>query len=112
MGIFDFFKRNKTEEEKESLSKGLEKTKTSFLSKLSNTFFGRTKIDEEFLDDLEETLVSADVGIETTLKIISRFEARVAKEKYTGVNDLNRILKEEISSLLQAHNTKLNLEMN
>lgn len=109
MGIFDFFKRNKTEEEKESLNKGLEKTKTSFLSKLTNTFFGRTKIDEDFLDDLEETLVSADVGIETTLKIIKQFENRVAIEKYTGVNDLNRILKEEISDLLQSHNEKLKI---
>ena len=109
MGIFDFFKRNKTEVEKESLTKGLEKTKTSFLSKLSSTFFGRTKIDEDFLDDLEETLVSADVGIETTLKIIKQFEHRVAKEKYTGIDDLNRILKEEICQLLQTHNDKLNM---
>ena len=109
MGIFDFFKRNKTEEEKEILHKGLEKTKTSFLSKLSTTFFGRTKIDEDFLDDLEETLVSADVGIETTLKIIKQFEGRVAKDKYTGVDDLNRILKEEISNLLQSHNDKLKI---
>lgn len=109
MGIFDFFKRNKTEEEKESLNKGLEKTKTSFLSKLTTTFFGRTKIDDDFLDDLEETLVSADVGIETTLKIIKQFENRVAQEKYTGVNDLNRILKEEISELLQSHNDKLKI---
>jgi fused signal recognition particle receptor len=109
MGIFDFFKRNKTEEEKESLNIGLEKTKSSFLSKLSTTFFGRTKIDDDFLDDLEETLVSADVGIETTLKIIKQFESRVAKEKYTGISDLNRILKEEISVLLQSHNDKLNI---
>jgi fused signal recognition particle receptor len=109
MGIFDFFKRNKTEEEKVSLNKGLEKTKTTFLNRLTTTFFGRTKIDDEFLDDLEETLVSADVGTETTLHIIKRFEARVAKEKYTGVDDLNRILKEEISSLLQSHNDKLNI---
>ncbi len=107
MGIFDFFKRNKTEEEKESLNKGLEKTKISFLSKLSTTFFGRTKIDDDFLDDLEETLVSADVGIATTLTIIKRFEERIAKEKYTGVGDLNRILKEEIGALLQSHNEKL-----
>ncbi len=109
MGIFDFFKRNKTEEEKVSLNKGLEKTKTSFLNRLTSTFFGRTKIDDDFLDDLEETLVSADVGTETTLHIIKRFEARVAKEKYTGVDDLNRILKEEISTLLQSHNDKLNI---
>lgn len=109
MGIFDFFKRNKTEEEKVSLNRGLEKTKTSFLNRLTSTFFGRTKIDDDFLDDLEETLVSADVGTETTLHIIKRFEARVAKEKYTGVDDLNRILKEEISTLLQSHNDKLNI---
>jgi fused signal recognition particle receptor len=81
MGLFDFFKRNKTEEEKEHLTKGLEKTKTSFLSKLTATFFGRTKIDDEFLDDLEETLVSADVGTETTLNIIKRFEARSCQRK-------------------------------
>ncbi|MCB9251519.1 MAG: signal recognition particle-docking protein FtsY [Flavobacteriales bacterium] len=109
MGIFDFFKRNKSEEEKASLNKGLEKTKNSFLGKLSTTFFGRTKVDDEFLDDLEETLVSADVGIQTTLNILKRFESRVASEKYTGMDDLNRILKEEISSLLQSHNEKLNI---
>lgn len=107
MGIFDFFKRSKTEAEKESLHKGLEKTKTSFLSRLSNTFFGRTRVDDDFLDDLEETLVSADVGTETTLHIIKRFEARVAKEKYNGIEDLNRILKEEISALLESHRDKM-----
>ena len=107
MGIFDFFKKSKTGEEKESLQKGLEKTKTSFLSKLTSAFFGRNKIDDDFLDDLEETLVSADVGTETTLKIIKRFEERVAKEKYNGIDDLNRILKEEISVLLESHADKM-----
>lgn len=107
MGIFDFFKKTNTEEEKSNLNKGLEKTKKSLLSKLSTAFFGRTTIDDDFLDDLEETLISADVGIETTLSIIKRFENRVQKEKYTGVNDLNKILKEEITGLLQSHNENL-----
>ncbi|NUM32173.1 MAG: signal recognition particle-docking protein FtsY [Bacteroidetes bacterium] len=107
MGIFDFFKKTNTEEEKSNLNKGLEKTKKSLLSKLSTAFFGRTTIDDDFLDDLEETLISADVGIETTLNIIKRFENRVQKEKYNGVEDLNRILKEEITQLLQLHNEKI-----
>ncbi len=109
MGIFDFFKKGKTEEEKQSLSEGLEKTKSSFLNKLTSTFFGRDKVDDEFLDDLEETLLSADVGIETTLKIIKQFEATVAQTKYTGTEDLKRILKQEISLLLSSHNEKLNI---
>lgn len=110
MGFFDFLKKTNTEEEKNNLNKGLEKTKKSFLSKLSTAFFGRTTIDDNFLDDLEETLISADVGIETTLNIIKRFENRVSKEKYNGIDDLNRILKEEIIELLQNHNQKLNSE--
>ncbi|MCC6721953.1 MAG: signal recognition particle-docking protein FtsY [Bacteroidia bacterium] len=110
MGFFDFLKKTNSEEEKNNLNKGLEKTKKSFLSKLSAAFFGRTTIDDNFLDDLEETLISADVGIETTLNIIKRFENRVSKEKYNGIDDLNRILKEEIIDLLQNHNQKLNSE--
>ena len=103
MGFFDFFKKTNNEEEKNNLNKGLEKTKKSFLSKLSSSFFGRTTVDDDFLDDLEETLISADVGIETTLNIIKRFENRVSSEKYNGIDDLNRILKEEIIGLLQSH---------
>lgn len=103
MGFFDFFKKTNTEEEKVSLNKGLEKTKKSFLSKLTTAFFGRTTVDDDFLDDLEETLISADVGIETTLKIIKRFENRVSAEKYNGIEDLNRMLKEEITDLLKSH---------
>lgn len=91
------------------MSEGLEKTKSSFLNKLTSTFFGRDKVDDEFLDDLEETLLSADVGIETTLKIIKQFEATVAQTKYTGTEDLKRILKQEISLLLSSHNEKLNI---
>lgn len=96
MGLFDFFSKEK----KESLDKGLTQTRDSFFSKLSKAVLGKTKVDEEVLDNLEEVLVSSDVGIETTLKIIARIEARVAQDKYTGAEELDRMLKEEIVSLL------------
>ncbi len=88
-------------EKKESLNKGLEKTKESVFSKLSRAVIGKSKIDEEVLDNLEEVLVSSDVGVETTLSIIGRIEARVAREKYLNTSELNAILREEIVSLLE-----------
>ena len=88
-------------ENKESLEKGLEKTKESVFHKLSKAVAGKSKVDEEVLDNLEEVLVSSDVGVTTTLKIIERIEARVAKDKYLNTNELNKILKEEIVALLE-----------
>lgn len=102
MGIFDFFSREK----KESLDKGLEKTKQSFLSKLTRTVVGKSRVDADVLDELEEVLITSDVGVETTLKIIDRIEERVSRDKYVGANELNGILKEEIARLLQENNTE------
>lgn len=101
MGIFSFF----TKEKKDSLDKGLEKTKESFFSKISKAIIGKSTVDSEVLDNLEEVLVSSDVGVETTLKIIDRIEKRVAKDKYTTTSELNSILKEEIAGLLSENNT-------
>ena len=95
-----FFKRLFSSEKKETLDKGLEKTKTTFFSKLTKAIAGKSKVDDEVLDNLEEILVSSDVGVETTLKIIKRIEARVANDKYLGTEELNQILREEISGLL------------
>jgi fused signal recognition particle receptor len=95
-----FFKKIFSKEKKETLDKGLEKTKTSFLTKLSKAVAGKSKVDEGVLDNLEEILVSSDVGVNTTLKIIDRIEERVSKDKYLGTDELNTILKEEIASLL------------
>ncbi len=88
-------------EKKESLDKGLEKTKESVFQKLSRAVIGKSKVDDEVLDNLEEVLVSSDVGVDTTLNIIERIEARVARDKYLNTSELNRILKEEIVSLLE-----------
>ena len=93
-----------TKEKKEDLDKGLEKTKKSFFSKIANTVAGKSKVDEELLDDLEEVLVSSDVGVKTTLKIIDRLEERVKKDKYVGVNQLNDLLKKEIAEMLSENN--------
>lgn len=101
MGIFDFFSKDK----KESLDKGLEKTKQSFLSKLTRTVVGKSRVDDEVLDELEEVLITSDVGVETTLKIIGRIEERVSKDKYVGTDELNGILKQEIAALLEENNT-------
>jgi fused signal recognition particle receptor len=90
-----------TRENKESLNKGLEKTKESVFVKLSRAVVGKSKVDEEVLDNLEEVLVSSDVGVSTTIRIIERIEARVAKEKYLNTSELNKILKEEIVALLE-----------
>lgn len=94
------FKNIFSSHKKESLDKGLEKTKTSFFSRLGKAVAGKSKVDDEVLDDLEEVLVSSDVGVDTTLKIIKRIEARVARDKYMGTDELNGILREEISGLL------------
>jgi fused signal recognition particle receptor len=101
MGIFDIFSRDK----KEKLDQGLSKTKESVFSKLSRAVAGKSKVDDEVLDNLEEILVTSDVGVETTLKIIERIEARVARDKYLGTAELNTILKEEIAALLQENNS-------
>lgn len=101
MGLFDLFSKQK----KESLDKGLEKTKESMFSKLSRIVSGKSKVDENVLDDLEEVLITSDVGVDTTLKIIGRIEERVAKDKYINVSELNSILREEIASLLTENNT-------
>ena len=98
------FKRIFSKEKKETLDKGLEKTKTTFFSKLSKAVAGKSKVDDEVLDNLEEVLVSSDVGVETTLKIIDRIEERVSKDKYLGTEELNKILREEIAGLLAETN--------
>lgn len=95
-----FFKRLFSSEKKETLDKGLEQTKTTFFSKLTKAIAGKSKVDDEVLDNLEEILVSSDVGVATTLKIIDRIEARVSKDKYLGTDELNGILREEIAGLL------------
>lgn len=98
------FKKLFSKEKKETLDKGLEKTKTTFFNKLSKAVAGKSKVDDEVLDSLEEILVSSDVGVNTTLKIIDRIEARVAKDKYLGTDELNIILREEIAALLAMTN--------
>jgi fused signal recognition particle receptor len=100
-----FLKKIFSSEKKETLDKGLEKSKTSFLGKLSKAVAGKSKVDDEVLDNLEEVLVSSDVGVNTTLKIIDRIEARVAKDKYLGTDELNKILREEIAGLLSETNS-------
>lgn len=102
MGLFDFFKKKETlnTEEKETLDKGLEKTKDGLFSKLSRAVVGKSKVDEEVLDELEEILISSDVGVETTIKIIRRIEERVARDKFVTTNELDGILREEIAELL------------
>lgn len=96
MGIFNFFSKEK----KEKLDQGLEKTKTSLFDKISKAIAGKSSVDDDFLDQLEEILVSSDVGIHTTLKIIERLQTRVAKDKYVGTSELNAMLKQEIALLL------------
>jgi fused signal recognition particle receptor len=102
MGLFN---KLFSKEKKEKLDTGLEKTKESFLSRLSRTVVGKSTVDAEVLDNLEEVLISSDVGVDTTLKIIDRIEARVSKDKYMGTDELNNILKEEIAGLLAENNT-------
>jgi len=102
MGLFDkLFKRNKEQEEqKQALDEGLKKTKEGFLSRITKAIAGKDTVDAEVLDQLEDALVGADVGVDTTVAIINRIEARVAKDKYLGTGELNRILQEEIMSML------------
>ncbi len=106
MGLFDFFKKKQeTPEAQEALDKGLEKTKEGFLSKITKAVVGKTTIDDDVLDNLEEVLVTSDVGVTTTLKIVDRIQRRVAKDKYVGTDELNRLLKEEIQALLAENNS-------
>ena len=100
-----FFKKIFSSDKKETLDKGLEKTSTSFLGKLSKAVAGKSKVDDDVLDNLEEVLVSSDVGVNTTLKVIERIEARVSKDKYLGTDELNKILREEIAGLLSETNS-------
>jgi fused signal recognition particle receptor len=124
MGFFDFFKEkpegkqekpqerpglDRPEEKQEKLDKGLEKTKESFFSKLGKAVAGKSKVDEEVLDELEEILISSDVGVETTVKIIRRIEERVARDLYLNASELDRILREEVAALL-AENKSADVE--
>ena len=99
----NFFKKLFSSEKKESLNQGLEKTRTGFFSKLAKIVVGKSQVDEEVLDNLEEVLIGSDVGVDTTLKIIRNIEARVARDKFMGTSELNNILREEISGLLKGH---------
>lgn len=100
MGLFSFFSKDK----KEVLDKGLEKTKTSVFSKIARAVAGKSVVDDEVLDNLEEVLITSDVGVETTLKIVKRIQERVARDKYMGTSELNSILRDEISALLVENN--------
>lgn len=102
MGLFDFFSKNK----KETLDKGLEKTKQSMFDKISRAIAGKSKVDDDVLDELEEVLITSDVGVDTTLKIIQRIEERVARDKYVSTSELQKVLREEIAALLAENNTK------
>lgn len=101
MGLFGLFSKEK----KEKLDSGLSKTKDSIFSKLAKTVVGKSKVDDEVLDNLEEVLITSDVGVETTLKIIERIEARVSRDKYLGADQLQSILREEIAALLEENNS-------
>ncbi|HRP58743.1 MAG TPA: signal recognition particle receptor subunit alpha, partial [Vicingus sp.] len=101
MGFFNIFSKDK----KEALDKGLDQTKQSFFSKISKAIVGKSTVDDEVLDNLEEILLSADVGVNTTLRIIEKIQERVSKDKYVGTTELNQVLKEEIASLLEENNT-------
>ncbi|MCQ2311372.1 MAG: signal recognition particle-docking protein FtsY [Paludibacteraceae bacterium] len=109
MSFFDLFKKNKTQEEQqqevEVLNEGLQKTKTSVLDKISHAIVGKSTVDDDVLDNLEEALITSDVGVETTLRIIERIQARVAKDKYVNTAELNQLLVEETCALL-AENTQ------
>jgi fused signal recognition particle receptor len=99
----NFFKRLFSSEKKESLNQGLEKTRTGFFSKLAKIIVGKSQVDDEVLDNLEELLIGSDVGVETTLKIIRQIEERVKRDKFMGTDELNNILREEIAALLKGH---------
>ena len=129
MGFFDLFKKKKdtpvqeatpeqqavveqqealqAEEQKQELEEGLQKTKTGFFSKLARAVAGRSTVDADVLDDLEEVLITSDVGVETTVKIINRIEERIARDKYMNTSELNAILRDEIASLMeQSHSSQ------
>jgi len=101
MGIFGYFSKEK----KESLDKGLQKSSDNLFSKLGKAMVGKSKVDDEILDDLEEILITSDVGVDTTIKIIRRIEERVARDKYVGTSELDVLLREEIAALLEENNT-------
>jgi fused signal recognition particle receptor len=103
MGVFSFFNKEK----KEKLDQGLEKTKTSLFDKISKAIVGKSTVDDAFLDDLEEILVTSDVGVDTTLKIIDRLQKRVANDKYINVSELNKLLKEEVSKLMDENKSDI-----
>ena len=106
MGLFDFFKKKEsTPQEQQALDTGLERTKNSFLSKISKAVAGKSTVDDDVLDELEEILVTSDVGVTTTLKIIERIQERVAKDKYISTSELNNLLREEIQNLLSENNS-------
>lgn len=106
MGLFDFFKKKQeTPEAQEALDKSLEKTKEGFFSKITKAVVGKSTIDDDVLDNLEEILVTSDVGVTTTLKIVDRIQARVARDKYVSTSELNTLLKEEIQDLLSENNS-------
>jgi fused signal recognition particle receptor len=106
MGLFDFLKqKQETPEAQEALDKGLEKTKEGFFSKITKAVVGKSTIDDEVLDNLEEVLVTSDVGVTTTLKIVDRIQKRAAQDKYVTTDDLNRLLKDEIQGLLAENNS-------
>jgi len=106
MGLFDFFKKKEsTPQQQQALDSGLEKTKDSLLSKLTKAVAGKSTVDDDVLDELEEILVTSDVGVKTTLKIIERIQARVARDKYVGTSELNGLLRDEIQQLLAENNS-------
>ena len=105
MGIFSFLSKNK----KEVLNDGLEKTKQSVWSKLSRAIMGKSVVDDDVLDNIEEALITSDVGVETTLKIIERLQTRIAKDKYLNTNELSNVLNEEICTMLAENETTANL---
>lgn len=109
MGLF---KKIFSSEKKETLDKGLEKSKSSFFSKLNKAIAGKSKVDDEVLDDLEEVLITSDVGVDTTLRVIERIETRVSKDKFLGTKELNQILREEIAGLLSETNSGEEKEFN
>jgi fused signal recognition particle receptor len=104
MGFFSFFKKDNSKEKEEVLDKGLAKTKESVFGKISRAIVGKSKVDDEVLDNLEEILITSDVGVETTLRIIERIEERVARDKYVGTDELHTILKDEVVALLAENN--------
>ena len=104
MGLFDFLKKKPAVQEQEeiiALDKGLEKTKTGLITKMSRAVLGKSKVDEEVLDELEEVLLSSDVGVATTLKIIERIERRIERDRFVSTEELDQVLREEVDSLLE-----------